>query len=647
VQEASPEGTAGVEYDAVGRLTGLTFSDGLTLDYLYDAAGRLTSATGAAFTYDDAGRLLSSNGIQVTRDDAGRITSQTYAPGKVVTYTYDARGLLAAAQDWLGGTTAFTYDAVGRLAGIARPNGTTATMQYDDADRMISSVEVGPGPINAPLASVALTRDALGRVVGRERAAPIQAALPAGSSSLGYDAASQVVGWTHDGLGRVVNDGTRTYVWDGASRLVHYAAGADSPRFGYDAFGRMLTRSLGGAATDQFVWNYARTPPSLDIALHTGHQHYYIRTPSGMLLYRIDTPADTRHVYHFDEEGSTVCITGPSGEVETMYDYTPTGIATSVGRTEGSLFTYRGALGVHQIPSPAGDLWPLGVIVHESRMGRCVSCSAWGLNSADGSTTQWPVLYGGPNSGHDGSTAQWAYIGLEGLPVGGRYTPFFKRYRPQFYFRTTDVTGEVVLPGGRDMVMPGDDVGKSPGPQQSGPLAVLPSFRNDDPIVPEWGNDVITRASSDRWPWLIHSDRQPAAPRELLQVSGYRPVILDRGFAPRPPGGPVRVRFPWRSGGATSDWVRTPTPPGGGPGGMWAIPEVGDEVLVAFERQDGPGGVLAAGPARGGGSGTDFDAVECVDYIIARPVDPGVVYSSWLDYAVENWNEIVPVSGSK
>tara|TARA_B100000886_G_scaffold104651_1_gene69642 strand:+ start:1428 stop:2615 length:1188 start_codon:yes stop_codon:yes gene_type:complete len=40
---------------------------------------------------------------------------------------------------------------------------------------------------------------------------------------------------------------------------------------------------------------------------------------------------------------------------------------------------------------------------------------------------------------------------------GGRHTPFFTKYRPQFYFRTTDVTGEVALPQGTEMVMPGDD----------------------------------------------------------------------------------------------------------------------------------------------------------------------------------------------
>jgi elongation factor Tu len=40
---------------------------------------------------------------------------------------------------------------------------------------------------------------------------------------------------------------------------------------------------------------------------------------------------------------------------------------------------------------------------------------------------------------------------------GGRHTPFFNNYRPQFYFRTTDVTGQCTLPAGTEMIMPGDN----------------------------------------------------------------------------------------------------------------------------------------------------------------------------------------------
>jgi elongation factor Tu len=41
---------------------------------------------------------------------------------------------------------------------------------------------------------------------------------------------------------------------------------------------------------------------------------------------------------------------------------------------------------------------------------------------------------------------------------GGRHTPFFNGYRPQFYIRTTDITGDVTLPEGMEMVMPGDNI---------------------------------------------------------------------------------------------------------------------------------------------------------------------------------------------
>jgi elongation factor Tu len=56
---------------------------------------------------------------------------------------------------------------------------------------------------------------------------------------------------------------------------------------------------------------------------------------------------------------------------------------------------------------------------------------------------------------HDNFKAEVYVLSKE---EGGRHTPFFNKYRPQFYFRTTDVTGEISLPEGTEMVMPGDNV---------------------------------------------------------------------------------------------------------------------------------------------------------------------------------------------
>ena len=65
----------------------------------------------------------------------------------------------------------------------------------------------------------------------------------------------------------------------------------------------------------------------------------------------------------------------------------------------------------------------------------------------------WPSQV--PLSRTPPSTAEVYVLSKE---EGGRHTPFFKGYRPQFYFRTTDVTGNCELPEGVEMVMPGDNI---------------------------------------------------------------------------------------------------------------------------------------------------------------------------------------------
>ena len=63
------------------------------------------------------------------------------------------------------------------------------------------------------------------------------------------------------------------------------------------------------------------------------------------------------------------------------------------------------------------------------------------------------VIKPGTNTPH---TEFKARVYILSKDEGGRHTPFFNNYRPQFYFRTTDVTGVVTLPEGTEMVMPGD-----------------------------------------------------------------------------------------------------------------------------------------------------------------------------------------------
>lgn len=368
-----PVGSLDLNHDVASRLLGATFSTGPALAFAYDDANRLTSASGASFTYDEADRMTSSNGLGFAYDHEGRITAETYGPGKVVSYSYDDRGLLSQVSDWLSGVTTFTYDAAHRLTGITRPNGTSATYAYDAADRHINFVEKQPGPVQTPIASIAITRDALGQIASIQRSAPVLPSVgSAGTTNFAYDAASQVTGLTWDGLGRLTGDGTRSFVWDGASRLTHYTAGTESPTFTYDAFGSLLSRTQ-GAASEQYVWNYANGSHTLDVVVQGGLQaRHYVHTPAGLLLYSI--AGNARHYYHYDENGNTMFLTNDAGAVVANYIYSPTGEVSGSGASLGNLFTLGAAGGALQLGS--SGVFAAGGGIYDSRFARVVSGGA-------------------------------------------------------------------------------------------------------------------------------------------------------------------------------------------------------------------------------------------------------------------------------
>ena len=93
-------------------------------------------------------------------------------------------------------------------------------------------------------------------------------------------------------------------------------------------------------------------------------------------------------------------------------------------------------------------------ILNEGQAGDNVGLLLRGV-AKDGVERGQVIVHPGSITPHQVFTCEVYVLGKE---EGGRHTPFFKGYRPQFYFRTTDVTGEVELPEGVEMVMPGDNV---------------------------------------------------------------------------------------------------------------------------------------------------------------------------------------------
>ena len=92
-------------------------------------------------------------------------------------------------------------------------------------------------------------------------------------------------------------------------------------------------------------------------------------------------------------------------------------------------------------------------MLDEGRAGDNVGCLLRGTKKEDVQRGQVLAKPGAitPHTNFD------AQVYILSKDEGGRHTPFFNNYRPQFYFRTTDVTGSVTLPEGTEMVMPGDN----------------------------------------------------------------------------------------------------------------------------------------------------------------------------------------------
>ncbi|MGE3801093.1 MAG: RHS repeat-associated core domain-containing protein [Candidatus Kapaibacterium sp.] len=335
-------GSTTFQRDARGLVTELRYSDGTQTNFTYDANGRTISGDNLAIGYDKALRVNSVNGIAVRHDNAGRISAFEIESGKSITYEYDRRNFLTTVTDWLGGKTTFTYDATGKLSSITRPNGLRTNYEYDAAGRLVRIEEPGVASINRTL-------DSLGRARSVERTGYLAPSLANDSAGFAYDAASQVAAFNHDQLGRIVDDGARTYSWNIASQVEEIAEGGSTTTYRYDGVGNVVEEERGGEQT-KYLWNYALSLPSIsaDLDATGAKSRYYVHTPSGFLLYAIDAEGNARHFYHYDEVGTTTMLSNDAGEITDRYTFTPYGRPVGrEGETENR-YTFVGAWGVVQ-----------------------------------------------------------------------------------------------------------------------------------------------------------------------------------------------------------------------------------------------------------------------------------------------------------
>jgi RHS repeat-associated protein len=265
-------------YDAVGRRTGVSYSDGQTPNVSgiqYDADGHrlaMTDGTGQwSWQYDSLNRLTSvtegRNGtVSYQYDLRGMVTQVTYpTSGETVTRGYDDAGRWTSVRDWNSASTTFRYDADSRLVETDMASGTTLrdTATYDNADQLTAiAASGGAGSVFA----ASYGRDANGQVASDSSAANGQtsyqytplnqvcyagstsaafcATPPAGAQPFGYDAADNPVtvgstAQTFNTADQVTASGGTTFGYDSRGNRVSATAGGTTTSYGYDQAGNL------------------------------------------------------------------------------------------------------------------------------------------------------------------------------------------------------------------------------------------------------------------------------------------------------------------------------------------------------------------------------------------------------------------------
>ncbi len=524
-----PLGTVQYSYDASGNLTTAKYSDGTTLSYVYDANGRLTKADGVTIGYDAAGRIISSNGLQMTRDEAGRITSITYAAGKVVRYSYDARGFLATVADWVGGTTAYTYDDAGELTSITYANGIREDYTYDK-DGRIASLRATRG--STVLSSITVKRDALGRITSTDRSSPSIPDLPSSYMPLAYDAAGQSFASEYDAMGRVTSDALRTYSWDLAGRLMSYNGKDGAASFTYDALGQIVSRTAGGSVAGEQriignqketdVINYGVGFPF--VSARGGDSPatttYFIPGLNGSPLAGINAGDGTRFFFHPDESLNINFLSNNSGQVTDTYAYAPNGeTVIHVGPTFNP-YTYLGTLNVTQDGSTG--LFVAGGQFFDSAPNRFLSPPP---------TFRTPIVPFGIRGGSTdpNSLGLWLYgayakgrlSAIPGLGQWGTYTAFYPLTFPV-----------------ADPYRPFDSIPAPPN--DIAPINLMPYLEKlFVGTTPQPGGEVLRR---DLAQWVVRAQSDEAAITSYLNSTGGVFCSFADVCPPGSPGTGARVQ---------------------------------------------------------------------------------------------------------
>ncbi len=237
-------------YDAMSRLTGITYPDGTSAGFAYDTRGRRISAT------DPNGKTTT-----YAYDDADRLVSVTDAAGNLTQYGYDTEGNLVSITDANNHTTYFAYDTMGRVIQTTFPSTLTETYGYDQLYNLTSKTDRKGQTIQ-------YVYDSLYRMISKTY--PDQT-----SASYVYDLVGKIqqvtdptgaYAFAYDNMGRLIGTSTQYtflpgfnfqngYTYDAASNRTSLTAPDGSTNtYQYDTLNRLAT--LTNSLTGQFGFGY-------------------------------------------------------------------------------------------------------------------------------------------------------------------------------------------------------------------------------------------------------------------------------------------------------------------------------------------------------------------------------------------------------
>jgi YD repeat-containing protein len=268
--------TTRYQYDDAGQLTRVTAADGASMEYVYDAAHRLTDLR------DGAG-----NTVHFTLDNIGNVIRQDVRdPGGVLVTTakrtYDALNRLQKEQrDEQDAGTSYAYDAGGNLTRVTDPLGRATTQVFDSFDRVMTQILPAPAPgVAAPVIgfgysnqdellsvtdprklSTRYTLDGLGQqtsIISPDTGTTATNFDGAGNPDFSTDSAARKTTYRFDAARRLTQLGSSIFEYgkDGGGatgRLTKMSDASGQTSYTYDGFGRLLTKSQSvGAGTSAY-----------------------------------------------------------------------------------------------------------------------------------------------------------------------------------------------------------------------------------------------------------------------------------------------------------------------------------------------------------------------------------------------------------